>query len=319
MDQVLLPQTIFIFRANKSVGPGQSGIYLGAHAYEASRHGILQVVLLRIEGNDARENGAALDGAVVVLGNVSGPQLYLISNLEDALEDGAAGYASLQVSHVLAGLVHVEGPNHDEARVGHEVASRNWDFVNYVLANNVYVVLKNGRNWYDGCRIRHGSRDELPYLLVLSLGGVRLDEVDFILKDDDVLQPHDLNCRQVLGSLRLRAGLVARDEQESCVHDGSTVQHGGHENVVTGAVYKGNVSDKVVRRAILLEGVRMRRTARRVRHCVIGLCSERKIREKSGLSCKIYFKSPAAQCRKPKRIGERLTFAARRGLLVRLN
>ena len=47
MDQVLLPQTIFIFRANKSVGPGQSGIYLGAHAYEASRHGILQVVLAK--------------------------------------------------------------------------------------------------------------------------------------------------------------------------------------------------------------------------------------------------------------------------------
>ena len=47
-----------------------------------------------------------------------------------------------------------------------------------------------------------------------------------------MLEAHDLDRREVLRRLRLRAGLVGGDEQERAVHDGGAVEHGGHEDVV---------------------------------------------------------------------------------------
>jgi len=49
----------------------------------------------------------------------------------------------------------------------------------------------------------------------------------------------------MLGGLRLRAGLVAGDEQENGVHDGGTVQHCGHENVVAWTVDERNVPEEL--------------------------------------------------------------------------
>jgi hypothetical protein len=37
---------------------------------------------------------------------------------------------------------------------------------------------------------------------------------------------------------------IFTDKKKSSVHDGGSVEHGRHENVVTGAVDKGHVSDK---------------------------------------------------------------------------
>lgn len=59
-----------------------------------------------------------------------------------------------------------------------------------------------------------------------------LDEIDLVLQDDDVLQTHDLDGRQVLGGLRLRAALVAGYQQQRSIHDGGSVQHRGHEDVM---------------------------------------------------------------------------------------
>jgi hypothetical protein len=72
-----------------------------------------------------------------------------------------------------------------------------------------------------------------------------LDQIDLILEDDDVLELHDLDRGQVLGRLRLRARLVPGDKEERGVHDGRTVKHGGHENVVAGAVDEGDVPDEL--------------------------------------------------------------------------
>ena len=49
---------------------------------------------------------------------------------------------------------------------------------------------------------------KLEDFLVLVLGLAVTDQVNLVLQDDDVLQFHDLDGRQVLGGLRLRAGLV---------------------------------------------------------------------------------------------------------------
>lgn len=63
------------------------------------------------------------------------------------------------------------------------------------------------------------------------------------LQDDDVLELHDFDGRQVLRGLRLRAAFVTGDEEEGGVHDGGTVEHGSHENVVARAVDERDVSE----------------------------------------------------------------------------
>ena len=67
----------------------------------------------------------------------------------------------------------------------------------------------------------------------------------------------------MFGCLGLRTGFVPGDKQECSVHDGSTVEHGSHENVVSWTVDKGNVSNEFqavattrsfARRVVLLVG-----------------------------------------------------------------
>lgn len=64
-----------------------------------------------------------------------------------------------------------------------------------------------------------------------------------------MLQLHDFDSGEMLRSLGLRARLVGGNEEESGVHDGGSVQHGGHENIVTRAVDEGDVAVWVTRRS----------------------------------------------------------------------
>jgi hypothetical protein len=71
-----------------------------------------------------------------------------------------------------------------------------------------------------------------------------LYKIDFILKDNDILQLHDFDSGKMLRCLRLRAGFISGDEEESGVHDGSTVQHRSHQNIVAGTIDEGDMADK---------------------------------------------------------------------------
>lgn len=62
------------------------------------------------------------------------------------------------------------------------------------------------------------------------------------LQYQDVLQFHNFNGGQMLRSLRLRTGLVGSDQKQSCVHDSSTIQHGCHQNIVTGTIDKRDMT-----------------------------------------------------------------------------
>jgi hypothetical protein len=73
-------------------------------------------------------------------------------------------------------------------------------------------------------------------------GAVFPHKIDLVLEDDDVVQLHDLNGCKMLASLWLRTRLVAGDEQQGGVHDGSARQHRAHENVVARTVDKRNVA-----------------------------------------------------------------------------
>lgn len=84
--------------------------------------------------------------------------------------------------------------------------------------------------------LRRRTFNELDYALVMLYGSLFTDEIDFILEDDNVFEFHDFDGGEMLGCLRLGACLVARHEKERCVHDGGTVEHGGHQNIVTGTL-----------------------------------------------------------------------------------
>ena len=72
-----------------------------------------------------------------------------------------------------------------------------------------------------------------------------LDQVDLILKNDDILEFHDLYSGQMFGGLGLRTGFVTSDEEECSVHDCSSVKHCSHENVVSRTVNKGDMADEL--------------------------------------------------------------------------
>ena len=72
-----------------------------------------------------------------------------------------------------------------------------------------------------------------------------LDQVDLILKNDDILEFHNLYGGQMFGGLRLRTGFVTGDEEECSVHDCSSVKHCSHENVVSWTVNKGDMADEL--------------------------------------------------------------------------
>jgi hypothetical protein len=88
--------------------------------------------------------------------------------------------------------------------------------------------------------------DERRYTFLVFERSSLFDEIDLVLQDDDVLQLHDLHGGEMLGCLRLRTRLVPCDQKERSVHDGGTVQHGGHENVVAWTVDEGHMSHELV-------------------------------------------------------------------------
>lgn len=65
-------------------------------------------------------------------------------------------------------------------------------------------------------------------------------QIHLILQDDDVVQLHDFDGSKMLRRLGLRAGFVARNQQQGGIHDGGSRQHGAHENVVARAVDKAS-------------------------------------------------------------------------------
>ncbi len=72
-----------------------------------------------------------------------------------------------------------------------------------------------------------------------------LDKIDLVLQDYDIFELHDLDRGQVFTRLWLWARLVTRDQKKGCVHDRGTVEHRGHQDVVTWTIDEGDMTDKL--------------------------------------------------------------------------
>ena len=258
----LSPQTEDL--SDQPIGTGEGGVDAGTDTDETTGHGILQRVGFGEQTRHAGVDGRASHGPIAVggFGHDAGSDLDLVVDAKDALEDGPAGDAALQIGHVLAGLVDVEGPDDDHAGYRRKVPKRDGNAVDEVFADDVDVVLEDGTDGDDGRGVGDGTGDELSDLLVLGQGGIGLDEIDLVLENNNVLQTHNFHGGQMLRCLRLGTGFVTSNEEEGGVHDGRTVEHGGHENVVTGTVDERHMSTEMIRNAglFICKGIGMGRS-----------------------------------------------------------
>ena len=93
-------------------------------------------------------------------------------------------------------------------------------------------------------KIKLTSHESRNFLLMFQSLGL-LDEVDLILENDDVFELHDLDSGKMFRCLRLGARLISSNQQQGSVHNGSTVQHSGHQDVVSGTVNEGYMPDQL--------------------------------------------------------------------------
>lgn len=173
---------------------------------------------------------------MLVLRHQPGPDLDLVPEFQHPRQDTPARDAALQVIDLRARFVDVEGTDDDHVRRGAEVADGDGDLVDDALVDGVDIVLELSGDGDDGRFVGDGAPDEVFDRLIVLLRALGAHQVDLVLKDDDVVEFHDLDGGQVFGRLRLRAGFVPCDEEECGVHDRCAGQHGAHEDIVAGAV-----------------------------------------------------------------------------------
>ena len=248
--------------AHKSVGARERRVDERPNTNQAARHRILQVVLLSKQREDACEERHTPHSAVRAARDDARADLNLLPELEHALQDRAARHAAAQVLHLLPRFVDIKRADHDHLGCRGEVAHRDRDVGGDVLGDDIDVVAQLRRDGYHRRRVGHRPFDERFDILMLLQRGRFLDKIDLVLQDDDVLQLHDLDGGEVFGGLRLRARLVARDQQQRRVHHRRTVEHGRHENVVAWAVNERHVPHELVRPLALRDHVLRGRAAR---------------------------------------------------------
>ena len=129
---------------DEAVRATERRVDLGADADEAAGDGELELVGLGVERDDAGVDGLAAVAARAVLGDDAGADLDLHAEAEHAGEDRATRDAALELVDLRAGLVHVEGADHDQARVRGEVPRWDRDPLHDVLVYRVDVVFQLG-------------------------------------------------------------------------------------------------------------------------------------------------------------------------------
>lgn len=115
------------------------------------------MVRLGVERDDARVDGLAAITPRAVLRDDPGPNLDFHPEAEHAREDGPARDAALELVDFRARLVHVEGADHDQSRVGGEVPHGDRDALYDVLVHSVDVVFELCGDWDDGRCLCHGT------------------------------------------------------------------------------------------------------------------------------------------------------------------
>ena len=81
--------------------------------------------------------------------------------------------------------------------------------------------------------IRNSKHYKFLNGLVLVNGNVLLYKINIVLKDYDMIELNNLDRGEMLGCLWLRTAFICSDEKQCTVHDGCSVEHSRHENIVS--------------------------------------------------------------------------------------
>lgn len=222
--------------ADEAIGSAESGIDAGADTNQTTGDGILEIVGLRVQGDDATEDGLALKCALVVTSDNTGSDLDLVTQLQHTVENTATGDTTLKLVNLGTRLVDVKRSNDNHVRIQREVSWGNGDGIDNGIEDGINVELELSRDGNDGRLASYGTPDELEDRLVVLLSSLLPHEINLVLENDDLVQLHNFDSCQVLRGLGLRARFVSGDKEKGGVHDGCTRQHGTHQNIVTRAV-----------------------------------------------------------------------------------
>lgn len=205
---------------DETIGTAEGGVDAGSDTDETTGDGVLEVVGLGVERDDATEDGCALESTVVVTGDDTRANLDLVAELDNTVEDTATSNTTLEVVDLSTRLVDIERTNDNHVGVKGEIPRRNGNGVDNSLVDGVDVELELGGDGNDGRLASDGTADELEDRLVVLLGGLFTHKIDLVLQDDNLVELHNLNGCQMLGSLRLGAAFVTGNKEECGVHDG---------------------------------------------------------------------------------------------------
>lgn len=87
----------------------------------------------------------------------------------------------------------------------------NWDSAQ-VIDNDINIVLQHSRDWNNGNFSTAANCLFNGFLLSQHSGFVLDNQVNLVLKDDDMLKLHDIDSNQMLSCLGLRESLITSDE-----------------------------------------------------------------------------------------------------------
>ena len=202
--------------SDQLIGTSETRIHLQADSDQTTRNSVHQLVVISLQRDDLGLNLAPSNGTrPLILVQETRPNAAHVANFEHSLKNGASSDAAPQLFGIRARVVDVERSDDDHLRRRHEVAHGDWDTAD-VIDDDIDVVLLLCRNRNDGRPVGDGARNKLlDILLLLDADFLILnDDVDLVLKNNDLIEGHDLDSSQVLRGLRLRAGLVGSDQQE---------------------------------------------------------------------------------------------------------
>lgn len=231
---------------DKTIGTAEGRVDASTNTDETTGDGVLEIVGLGVERYNTREDGSALNGALVIASNDTGADFDLIAKLDDTVQNRTTSNTALEVINLSTGLVDIEGSDDNHLRLHGEVSQRDGDGVNNGLVDGINVELELGGNGDYGRLSSDGTTDKLEDRLVVLLSSLLSHQIDLVLEDNDLVELHDLNGGQMLRGLGLGAGFVASNKEEGGIHDGGARQHSAHENIVTGAINEGDVTQQSV-------------------------------------------------------------------------
>ena len=93
-----------------------------------------------MERHDSAEDWLTFVTTRIVFRDNPRPYLYFLSDSEDTCKDGTSSYATFKFVYLSTGLINIERPDNDQARVREEISNGYRYAFDDVLVNSVDVV-----------------------------------------------------------------------------------------------------------------------------------------------------------------------------------